>query len=1108
MAFPTPNMLLLIRIYSIHFLMIFKHILFMVLGTLVAVLCHAQPGTLDLSFDPWTGANGQVNSTSIQADGMVIIGGQFTSYNGTGRSRIARLNADGSLDTNFDPGTGAGAPWPSVAVFSTAVQADGKILIGGAFTSYDGTGRNCIARLNPDGSLDTSFDPGTGANNSVRSIAVQSDGKIVIVGNFSSYDGTGRNRIARLNTDGSLDTSFDPGSGVNGIVVYAATLQADGKIIISGTFSTYNGVGRNNIARLNTDGSLDTSFEPGSGANAVCHSSAVQADGKIIIAGSFTSYNGTASHKLARLNSNGSIDTGFNIGAGPDNTSYSIVVLTDGKIIIGGTFSNFNSVTRGSIARLNADGSLDTDFDPGGGANNTVYSIAVQPDGKFIIGGSFSTYGITGRNRIARIYGGCLTDTDPPVITACPSDTAVNCAADLPTPDINSVSATDDCGAVTITHEGDVSDGGTNPEIITRTYRATDSDGNFVECTHVFTVISPCPVPAGSGSALDFDGSNDFVDLGSSVINGVRTVEMWFRPSVFIDSTISSYITLIARNDNGENDEFQLYFSSEPTYRGKLFFGRTDGAFNSFGVASDNKEWLAGVWYHVAAVIHPINGMELYINGIKQADTHPDTSTPGVRPEIVALAQWGNFTARHFTGRIDEVRIWNTALNQTEIREHMCKKNLSSHPKVGDLKAYYRFDDGTGSGILQDITGNGFDGTLDNMNPMMDWITSGAPIGDESSQGYGSSSVTHTSSTSFTANNYTGSPVGVHVYKVNEAPNDTTVPDSYTALETSEYYGVHLIGGNNPTYTAILDYSTNANIDGQANESDIRIASRANNAAGAFADIATQTLDAGLNTVTVPNQSGTEYIPGFSKVRVHVKAFLEGPYDGAGLMHDSLRASGYIPLMEPFTGLGFTHVGGGGEVTTNSVLDVTGNDAIVDWVFLELRSATDSTGTLATASALIQRDGDVVDADGISPVSFPIPANNYFVAIQHRNHLGCMTAAPINLTGTPVTVNFTDPATSTWGVEARKTVGPDAVLWTGNVVIDDELKYIGSNNDRDRILIEIGGAVPTNTTTGYKSEDVNMDGTVKYIGTKNDRDPILINIGGSVPTNVRTEQLP
>ncbi|MCB9170743.1 MAG: M36 family metallopeptidase [Flavobacteriales bacterium] len=243
---------------------------------------------------------------------------------------------------------------------------------------------------------------------------------------------------------------------------------------------------------------------------------------------------------------------------------------------------------------------------------------------------------------------------------------------------------------------------------------------------------------------------------------------------------------------------------------------------------------------------------------------------------------------------------------------------------------------------------------------------------------------------------------------------------------------------------------------------------------------------------------------------VPLRVVLEGPYDaGTGLMHDDLRANGLLPLTEPYTGLGYTFVGeGGSEAVDAGVLAASGNDAIVDWVIVELRDATDPSVVVNSRAALLQRDGDVVGMDGSGPLTFGIAPGEYHVAVRHRNHLGCMTAAAVDLTpGMPV-IDLTSSGTVTYGTDARKDLGGTMVLWAGNVVSDATLKYANTNNDRDPILVRIGGTIPTNTATGYYQEDVTLDGVVKYANTNNDRDPILVNIGGSIPTAVRTEQLP
>ncbi len=249
-----------------------------------------------------------------------------------------------------------------------------------------------------------------------------------------------------------------------------------------------------------------------------------------------------------------------------------------------------------------------------------------------------------------------------------------------------------------------------------------------------------------------------------------------------------------------------------------------------------------------------------------------------------------------------------------------------------------------------------------------------------------------------------------------------------------------------------------------------------------------------------------------NSVAINIKALLEGPYQGSGLMGDALRSALLLPLGEPYTALGFTQVGGGGEAMGASVLTVTGDNAIVDWVLVELRSAINSSQVVSTRCGLLQRDGDIVATDGASSLVLTAIPGNYYVAVRHRNHMGIMTASPMALSGAALPIDFRLPGTPVWGTQSRKDLGDGLhALWGGNVFRDANvslLKYTGTNNDRDPILSVIGGNSPNSVIAGYMREDVNLSGQVKYTGAANDRDPILVNVGNTVPTSVRTEQLP
>jgi uncharacterized delta-60 repeat protein len=361
--------------------------LLLFLFVLATTATQAQtPGDVAQNFGKLPGFNNMVYAIATQADGKILVGGQFITYNGVTENRIIRLNADGSKDTAFNTGTGF-----NNTVYAITAQTDGKILVGGQFTSYNGVTENRIVRLNSDGSKDTSFNTGTGFNISVWAIATQADGKILVGGSFTTYNGVNENYIIRLNTDGSKDTAFSTGTGFSSLVYTIAT-QADGKILVGGAFNAYKGVTENRIIRLNADGSKDTTFITGTGFSSPVRTITTQADGKILVGGEFTTYNGVTENRIIRLNADGSKDTGFNTGTGFNNTVLAITAQTDGKILLGGAFTTYNGVTENRIIRLNTDGSKDTAFNTGTGFNNSVLAITAQTDGKILLGGAFTPY--------------------------------------------------------------------------------------------------------------------------------------------------------------------------------------------------------------------------------------------------------------------------------------------------------------------------------------------------------------------------------------------------------------------------------------------------------------------------------------------------------------------------------------------------------------------------------------------------------------------------------------------------------------------------------------------------------------------------------------------
>ena len=777
----------------------------------------AQGGSVDAGFATGAGADDIVNAVALQSNGKLLIGGYFTEYDGVAIGSIARLNSDGTQDNSLSTGTGF-----DNAVQAIVVQPDGKIIVGGIFSEYNGVARPGLVRLNSTGSVDATFST-TGVLGNINTIALQSDGKILIGGSAVAVVGGFTANMARLNLNGGIDNTFDVDPGPNGTALMNA-VQPDGRILAGGYFTAYHGTTPMYIARVETNGTKDANFQGGAGTSAVVRSISVQPDGKIIIAGSFTLYNGTTTTRVGRLLASGAIDTGFNVGSGANSIVHTTTVQPDGKVFIGGLFTTYNGAARSRIARLNANGTVDNTFNIGTGANDVVRAIAVQADGKVVVGGGFSAFNGTARGRIVRLHA--LS----PVVTGTVNSTA-------------------------------------------------------------------CP------------GSN--INVPFSI-----------------------------------NSAFQA---------GNVFTAQLSNASGSF-TAPVNIGSLTGT----------------------TAGSIPATIPAGTAP-----------------GSAYRVRV------------------------VGSLPLAYATDNGA------NIT----------VSPVVTYYADG------DADGLGDPATT---------------------------TSGCTAPNGFVA--------------DNTDLCPLL-----------------------NGTAG------TACNDGNAATVNDAINANCQCLGLLAGVRISAKILLDGPFvSGTGLMNDDLRAAGLVPVVEPYTALGYVHTsGGGGEAAAAVVFAAQGNNAVVDWVLLELRNGAGLQQVVATRSALVQRDGDVVDIDGLSPVAFAAAAGSYALAVKHRNHLGMMTAGQVAMNSTPIVIDFTATATSTYGTAARKTVGSKQVLWAGDATGNGILAYTGTNNDRDPILTAIGGAVPTLAITNtYARTDTNMDGAIKYTGTGNDRDVILVNVGGAVPTAVRVAQIP
>ena len=358
------------------------------------------------------GFDGTVNSIAPALDGSddVYVGGDFTIYKNSSANRIARLNNDSSLDTSFITGTGFNG---AVRIVTPATDGSGDVYVGGSFTNYNGAAVNGIARLNLDGSLDTNFITGTGFNGKVEIItpAIVGIGDVYVGGDFTNYNGTVvGNGLVRLDDDGLLDVGFNTGSGW-GTESIAPVDDGSGDVYVSRDTSP-------GIARLNSDGTIDPGFDTGaSGFNDAVLVITIATDGSddVYSAGSFDDYNGTETRGLVRLNNDGTIDTGFATG---DSNIHSISIAT--LAIDGSGDIYYGPLAFGAIARLDSNGIRDPGFDtltdpffggfggPFGEIGYLPINVALANDGSgdVYVVGSFTRYNLTPTARIARLTSG------------------------------------------------------------------------------------------------------------------------------------------------------------------------------------------------------------------------------------------------------------------------------------------------------------------------------------------------------------------------------------------------------------------------------------------------------------------------------------------------------------------------------------------------------------------------------------------------------------------------------------------------------------------------------------------------------------------------------
>jgi len=373
----------------------YKCLVIVLLCFLFFVKGFSQSLILDTLFNyAGNGANNAVGNFSLQKDGKIIVGGSFTSYNNVDANGIARLNQDGTFDSTFNVGAGAQGFANITAVYATLVLPDKKILVAGKFRNFNGEDRNCIVKLYESGKVDSTFNVIQNASY-INTLGMQKNGKIIIAGQFGRINDFLRPNIARLNENGSIDTTFNP--AIWSYFINDFVIQPDDKIILT-EININNG-----IVRLNKDGTLDSTFKFDNLFNDWITSLHLQSDGKLLAGGGFTKVNDDTFYRIVRLNSNGTIDYNFKIDNSINGVINKVTTQPSGKIILAGEFNSYNNILLNNLIRVNYDGSFDDTFKILFNKNAKLFSALSVTNKDIFICGDFDSINSYSVNNLAKL---------------------------------------------------------------------------------------------------------------------------------------------------------------------------------------------------------------------------------------------------------------------------------------------------------------------------------------------------------------------------------------------------------------------------------------------------------------------------------------------------------------------------------------------------------------------------------------------------------------------------------------------------------------------------------------------------------------------------------
>jgi uncharacterized delta-60 repeat protein len=357
-----------------------------------------------------------VSAILVQADGSIVIGGSFSGFNGQQLGSLLRFTSNGALDPTFAYNAPVTNATVRGSVTAIVQQPDGRLVVAGNFQPSSGATFERLVRLMPDGSMDGTFQPGTGPNNLVRSIALEPNGNLLIGGGFTQVDGTSRNRLARLTPTGALDASYGDPAGANAPVNTVALLP-NGQAVIGGVFTQYSAANFAGLVRLTAGtGILDNTFAPVIEARGTITKAVPLPNGQTLVSGNFAQFNGAAApgalNSVRRINANGTLDANF-------------ASVATGSLQAVEPNGNFYVTGPQTVSRVLASGAVDNNFTsqtfgaPGTAGPLSLTGVVSLPTGQVLVFGRFSTYGaLTGLNGLLRINANGSADNTfvPPAL--------------------------------------------------------------------------------------------------------------------------------------------------------------------------------------------------------------------------------------------------------------------------------------------------------------------------------------------------------------------------------------------------------------------------------------------------------------------------------------------------------------------------------------------------------------------------------------------------------------------------------------------------------------------------------------------------------------------